>query len=186
MSTNDRLLFSALRTNRAAGARGRNHTLIKCGLALALAAALAGCCKKGGDKDPSGSSTRGGSGEAPDAQQVVPYTAMEMCSRLVTAGAAKNCRAGSALPTGVTLPASMSVTDIADFDGVVVGGRTAPGKVMTTPSRRTFATLVATLAPLKQTAWNSKGISVFVQTPRQDGDPGWEAVKKRIVGALPP
>jgi len=95
-------------------------------------------------------------------------------------------RWGSALPTGVTLPASMSVTDIADFDGVVVGGRTAPGKVMTTPSRRTFATLVATLAPLKQTAWNSKGISVFVQTPRQDGDPGWEAVKKRIVGALPP
>lgn len=146
-----------------------------------VAVALGGCGKK---KTEEAGGSRS-SGATPDREQAPSLTAMEACTRLTAAGIAKGCRKGTSLPSGLTLPDPSKASDIVDFDAQLGGGRTAPGKTLSIASMQTRSLVVFGLAPLKQTVWNSKGVTIYIQSPRKDGDPAYEGLHKRMQATIP-
>lgn len=112
-------------------------------------------------------------------------SAMAMCQRLVTVNVAKNCRVGTAPPAGTNPRDPSKLNDIVDFDGQLAGGKTAPGKVLAIASLNARASMVVDLAMLKQTTWNPRGLSITIQSPRQDGEKNYEALMARIKAASP-
>ncbi len=158
----------------------RSRALALFVVAASTSVLVSACNKKGGDTDAKATSER-----SPDREQPPSLSAMDACARLEAAGIAKNCRRGTALPSGLTLPDASKASDIADFDAQLGGGRTAPGKTLSIASMQTRSLVVFGLAPLKQTVWNSKGVTLYIQSPRKDGDPAYEALHKRMKAAIP-
>lgn len=110
---------------------------------------------------------------------------MAMCQRLVVVNVAKNCRVGTAPPPGTKPSDPSKLKDIVDFDGQLAGGKTAPGKVLAIASLNARSSMIFDLAMLKQTTWNPKGLSITIQSPRQDGEKNYEALMAKIKAASP-